>query len=61
MKRCLAGAISEVGHDKAKCREYLYDVTAGYGKNQFGLETYGCGLCQTRVPCESKIPLNKTN
>ncbi len=61
MKRCPAGAISKAGHDKAKCRGYLYDVTAGYGKNQFGLETYGCGLCQTRVPCESKIPLNKTS
>jgi epoxyqueuosine reductase len=42
MKRCPAGAITEEGHDKAKCREYLRGVTAGYGKNQFGLETYGC-------------------
>jgi epoxyqueuosine reductase len=57
MKRCPAGAISQAGHDKVKCREYLHNVTAGYGKHQFGLETYGCGLCQTRVPCESKIPL----
>jgi epoxyqueuosine reductase len=56
INRCPAGAISEGGHDKVKCRDYLHNVTAGYGKHQFGLETYGCGLCQTGVPCESKIP-----
>ena len=22
----------------------------------YGFDGYGCGLCQTRVPCESKIP-----
>lgn len=57
--RCPVGAISERGHDKVKCRDYLRNVTAEYGKNRFDIEAYACGLCQTRVPCESKIPLEK--
>jgi epoxyqueuosine reductase len=45
--RCPAGAITAAGLDKLKCREFL--------DNHSKLE--GCGLCQTNVPCESKIPL----
>ena len=55
MRRCPAGAISERGHDKAKCSRYL-DATRGYVESTFGFEGYGCGLCQTGVPCESCIP-----
>jgi epoxyqueuosine reductase len=55
MKRCPAGAISEIGHDKLKCSAYL-ENTRQYVKTKFGFEGYGCGLCQTRVPCESGIP-----
>lgn len=57
IKRCPAGAISEKGHDKVKCRSYLHPVTEDYVKKNFGFAGYGCGLCQTAVPCESKIPL----
>jgi len=57
IKRCPIGAISEHGHDKVKCREYIRKVTAEYGKKRFGIKANACGLCQTRVPCESKIPL----
>lgn len=60
MGRCPAGAISEAGHDKTKCWDYLQRVTFEYVKNQFGIETYACGLCQTRVPCESRIPTSPT-
>lgn len=56
MKRCPVGAITASGHDKTKCWDYLREVTAEYGKNRFGIDTYGCGLCQTGVPCESRIP-----
>jgi len=28
-------------------------------KSNFGFDGYGCGLCQTKVPCESKIPTTK--
>lgn len=57
IKRCPAGALSENGHDKVKCRSYLHPVTQDYVKNYYGFDGYGCGLCQTGVPCESKIPL----
>lgn len=55
IRRCPAGAISEAGHDKAKCSEYLRG-TRKYVESTFGFEGYGCGLCQTGVPCESRIP-----
>jgi hypothetical protein len=28
-----------------------------YIKSRYGFEGKGCGLCQTRVPCESRIPV----
>ena len=54
--RCPAGAISEKGHDKVACRKYIREVTAEYVKTKLHMEGYACGLCQTGVPCESKIP-----
>jgi epoxyqueuosine reductase QueG len=56
IQRCPAGAITEAGHNKAKCSNYLRTVTGNHVKSHFGFEGYGCGLCQTNVPCESKIP-----
>ena len=56
MGRCPAGAITPEGHDKVKCREYLETAIVTHAKEVYGLETYGCGLCQTKVPCESRIP-----
>lgn len=57
IKRCPAGAISEKGHDKALCRAYVEKTTANHIQKTWGLpDTYGCGLCQTKVPCESGIP-----
>lgn len=57
--RCPAAALSEIGHDKIKCRQYLKPVTEDYVKTHYGFDGYGCGLCQTKVPCESKIPTKK--
>jgi epoxyqueuosine reductase len=54
--RCPVGAISEAGHDKGACSRHLRPSTAEYVKSQYGFDGYGCGLCQTGVPCESKIP-----
>ena len=54
--RCPAQAISQSGHDKAKCGDYLDRTTFGYVKSRFGIETYACGLCQVGVPCQSRIP-----
>jgi epoxyqueuosine reductase QueG len=54
--RCPAGALSEKGHDKVKCRQYIRPGSEEYVKTHYGFDGYGCGLCQTGVPCESKIP-----
>lgn len=54
--RCPAGAISEAGHDKAVCDAYV-EQSIAHMRDTYSLEGYyGCGLCQTGVPCESKIP-----
>lgn len=64
INRCPAGAITEKGHDKNKCRQYLHDI--GYAPEQLKKDGYnndisvaGCGLCQTKVPCEFENPTNK--
>lgn len=57
--RCPVSALSEDGHDKLKCYAHLKPVTSDYVKSEFGFDGYGCGLCQTKVPCESKIPVKK--
>jgi epoxyqueuosine reductase len=54
--RCPVGALSEKGHDKLKCLQHLRPASADYVKANYGFDGYGCGLCQTVVPCESKIP-----
>jgi epoxyqueuosine reductase len=55
-KRCPVGAISENGHDKIKCWDHAGGTCAAFGKENYGFDGYGCGLCQTGVPCESRIP-----
>jgi epoxyqueuosine reductase len=59
IQRCPVGAITENGHDKIKCRDYLAQLQAGYIKNNLGLNIDVCGLCQTGVSCESMIPARK--
>ncbi len=58
--RCPAGAITESGHDKIKCREFLYgrqkELLKEEGRTGYVGQYYGCGLCQTGTPCESGIP-----
>ncbi|TCL75174.1 hypothetical protein EDC14_1003105 [Hydrogenispora ethanolica] len=49
--RCPPLAIDEQGKDNAICGAYLDRVLARYRPR------YGCGKCQTGVPCESKIPV----
>jgi hypothetical protein len=62
-ERCPVGAIRTdlpdkraSGHDKLKCRGHLNPTTSDWVKSHYGFDGYGCGLCQTAVPCESKIP-----
>ncbi len=56
ISRCPVGAISKSGHDKAKCMGHLNPATSEYVKTHYKFDGYGCGLCQTGVPCESRIP-----
>ena len=57
--RCPAGAITEKGHDKVRCRDYQHD-DIGYVRQEYGVKVPGCGLCQTRVPCEFRNPAKKS-
>lgn len=55
-ERCPAGAVTKSGHDKMACMKQC-SATAEYADKKFGLKGYGCGFCQTGVPCESRIPV----
>jgi epoxyqueuosine reductase len=57
--RCPAGAISLEGHDKPKCRAYVYGDIPRAVAERFQVSEIGCGLCQTMVPCEGGIPRSK--
>jgi epoxyqueuosine reductase len=56
--RCPAGAITEKGHDKDKCYEYVNSEFLKAKRAEYGLQNPppACGLCQTDVPCEFEIP-----
>jgi epoxyqueuosine reductase len=54
--RCPAGAVTKSGHNKQACAKQC-NATADYAAKQLGLKSYGCGFCQTGVPCESRIPV----
>lgn len=53
--RCPAGAITKRGHNKNICLSYFGDHNK-HVSSRYNVEHAGCGLCQTKVPCESKIP-----
>lgn len=55
-ERCPAEAITPKGHDKEKCREFTLVKMGAYCREHYKIEAYGCGLCQTKVPCEYKLP-----
>ena len=54
--KCPAGAITEAGKNKEVCLGHLFPTTSKYVSTHYGFDGYGCGHCQTGVPCESKIP-----
>ncbi len=59
IRRCPAGAIGDTVHarDTEACRRHVRDVIAPLGPRMYGWEgRYGCGLCQTAVPCEYCLP-----
>ncbi len=55
VQRCPAGAITERGHDKNRCGEFVFSHVP-YIREHYGVTIYACGLCQTGVPCEKGIP-----
>jgi len=56
--RCPAGAITEDGHDKLRCRTYQRE-DIDYILKKYDVGVAGCGLCQTKVPCEFRNPARK--
>jgi epoxyqueuosine reductase len=58
IQRCPAGAITEKGHDKDKCREYIHSEALKAKCLEYGIQNppTACGLCQTDIPCEFEIP-----
>lgn len=54
--RCPVNALSFAGHDKERCCEYVYTTIPAALSEKYGVTATGCGLCQTKVPCESGIP-----
>lgn len=50
IRRCPAGAISEAGKDNDLCSAFLDETRRRFDPR------YGCGKCQTGVPCEDRIP-----
>ncbi len=61
--RCPVSAISEKGHDKVKCSQYVDEILGYYKSLKEGYDneksSAGCGLCQTKVPCEFQNPAAK--
>lgn len=56
ISRCPVGAISDAGHDKTVCRDYVYGAVPEAVAEKYGAPATGCGLCQVKIPCESCIP-----
>jgi epoxyqueuosine reductase len=64
IERCPAGAVSEKGHDKVLCGQYIRysapPILEAQGiRDQFIGPNVTCGLCQTGVPCEHGIPASR--
>lgn len=56
ISRCPAGAITNAGHDKNICNAYIEKTIKPAVAEAWGTAIPGCGLCQTRIPCEHRIP-----
>jgi len=58
--RCPARAITENGHDKIKCDDYIHSKLHHLFE-EYSVGMAGCGLCQTKVPCEFRNPTKNQN
>jgi epoxyqueuosine reductase QueG len=57
IKRCPGGAITTKGHNKDLCMMHCSEVMEK--SEEYDAAMPGCGLCQTGVPCEFRIPGQK--
>ena len=57
--RCPVNAITKEGHDKEVCSAYLTKIKKELGPDFVKNSHYtsGCGLCQSRIPCQDRIPV----
>lgn len=55
IERCPAEAITPEGHDKNLCWSYQDKIRSPF-QQKYKVTDIGCGLCQTSVPCEWRIP-----
>ncbi|MGL5512399.1 MAG: epoxyqueuosine reductase [Sporomusa sp.] len=51
IKRCPPGAIDDGGKDNELCAKFLEETAERFKPR------YGCGKCQTAVPCEATVPV----
>lgn len=58
IRRCPIRAITEKGHDKEACAAYEDAACEKYWPEYIerGDYIFGCGICQTKVPCRDKRP-----
>lgn len=56
IKRCPAGAITQDGHNKDICFQYIREKVIPEVNDRYEVTTPSCGLCQTKIPCETKRP-----
>ena len=56
--RCPVDAISKDGHDKETCSLYLQKIKKELGPELLTKSNWisGCGLCQSKIPCQDKVP-----
>lgn len=56
--RCPVDAITKDGHDKDKCSAFLQKIKNEIGPDFVKNSHYisGCGICQSKVPCQDRIP-----
>lgn len=60
IERCPVGAITKKGHDKVLCDAFLQILKAEVAqtiKTENIANYYGCGLCQSRIPCQQSVPV----
>lgn len=57
MKRCPVGAITAEGHDKDRCFAFAQEGAKNFPNHIDHSYTFGCGLCQTAIPCQNKRPI----